>query len=532
MSPDPPRRGPLLALLVAVVVAGTGGSASAADATRTFSILDASASYSVEAARDCISGHRDFNATLTGTVPDDPQNSFTPGPGQIGDISTRSSETDTSPTTGSFSNNYIANPCAEPACFYDYGTVPIEGPSIHMQIDDTGDPDTFKISTSFLPPGVGDVTNGICGGPIDVDFPYAEPSSTVAADDLLSGKPVTLVVAGSRHFDADNLGRPASVDVDYDVRMTVQASGGSLDANPGGPYSVKRAGKVKLNGSRSTPKKKIKEYRWKLKPIAADCPAGTPLKATRKEGKKIKFVALCAVEATLTVIGKDGDRDSESATVNVVPRGPKGWRTPFEHRERTGDPRTPKDAPSATSAGGGAYGFSIFGGLNVSDCGRNSDTSEILCPFADGGSWLGDGYKLDTVDDPKGPFDGYAYVKSSDLKVKRAALINPSIAPGSAFYEHNLQAGRDVAGFVAAIRQHEGLGNGTPRSGHSLIMKTILESPDGDARRVAEALFAPSKNGAQKAVDKALRAIDKRLDTESDDPLVDIWTGDIVFFVR
>jgi hypothetical protein len=47
---------------------------------------------------------------------------------------------------------------------------------------------------------------------------------------------------------------------------------------------------------------------------------------------------------------------------------------------------------------------------------------------------------------------------------------------------------------------------------------------------VIEGLFAPSREGARRDVDKALHAIDHRLDTESDDPLPDIWTGNIDFF--
>ena len=86
-----------------------------------------------------------------------------------------------------------------------------------------------------------------------------------------------------------------------------------------------------------------------------------------------------------------------------------------------------------------------------------------------------------------------------------------------------------MAGFVNAVRQHEGLGNGTPRSGHSLIMKTTLESPNGDPRRVIEALFAPGRKGARTRVDNALAAIERRLDKESEDPLPDIWTGTIDF---
>jgi hypothetical protein len=256
-----------------------------------------------------------------------------------------------------------------------------------------------------------------------------------------------------------------------------------------------------------------------------------PSRTTRKEGRRTDVVGLCGVRATLTVVARNGDRDSESTTVSVLPRGPKGWRTPFSHREKPGDPRAPREAPSATSLGGGAYAFSIFGGLNVSDCGAPSASSEILCPLlGKASSWLGSGYELATVNDPNGPFDGYSYVASSQIKVKRAALINPTILPGSPFYKHNLAAGRDVAGFLNAIRQHEGLGNGTPGTGHSLIMKTILQTPTGDARRVVEGLFGPDREGARKRVDRALHAIEHRLDSESEDPLPDIWTGNIDFY--
>jgi hypothetical protein len=241
--------------------------------------------------------------------------------------------------------------------------------------------------------------------------------------------------------------------------------------------------------------------------------------------------ALCAVRATLTVVDRDGDRDSASTLVDVLPRGPKGWRTPFAYREKTGDPRTPRAVPSATSVGGGSYAFSLFGGLNVSDCGPAAATSEILCPLlGKGGSWLGDGFELATINDPNGPFDGYSYVASSTIRVRLAGLINPSILPGSTFYQHNLAAGRDVAGFLNAIRQHEGLGSGAPRTGHSGIMKTILETPTGDARRVIERLFGPDRKGASKRVDKALQVIERRLDRESADPLAHVWTGDIDFF--
>jgi hypothetical protein len=518
----------LLVLALAAPLALSAAPALAA--THTFRVLSASETYSTTATRGCVSGHREVTESTTGTVPEDPANSFTPGPGQVGTISTRSSTTGTSPTSGTVSNDHIESLC-DPPCHYDYGVQTLTGGSIAMSLFDTGDPETVKISPSFGPPEVGDVTAGICGGPIAVDIPYGEPSSPVSTESLFSGKPVTLTVAGSMSFTADNLGHPASITVTYDVTMKVKANGKELHADPGGPYTVRRAGRVKLDGSGSRPQSKIEKYKWSLRPIPADCPGGVPSNATRKEGRRTSVVALCGLRATLTVVARDGDRDTASTTVNVLPRGPKSWRTPFSEREDSTDPRTPREKPSATSLGEGNFAFSIFGGLNVSDCGSQSSSSEILCPLlGKGNSWLGSGYELATVDDPKGPFDGYAYVVSPEITVKRAALINPSILPGSPFYQHNLEAGRDVAGFVNAVREHEELGNGTPRSGHGLIMKTILQTPAGDPRRVIESLFAPSREKARQEVDRSLHQIEHRLDSESEDPLAEIWSGTIDFF--
>ena len=131
MSRDVPVTGTLLALVLAVVFAATSASASAAT-THTFHVISASESYSTTATRGCVSGRRDYTASTTGTVPDDPENAFTPGAGQIGSISTRSSVTDTSPTSGEFFNDYIDNSCSMPPCHYDYGNIPSNGGSIEM----------------------------------------------------------------------------------------------------------------------------------------------------------------------------------------------------------------------------------------------------------------------------------------------------------------------------------------------------------------------------------------------------------------
>jgi len=47
---------------------------------------------------------------------------------------------------------------------------------------------------------------------------------------------------------------------------------------------------------------------------------------------------------------------------------------------------------------------------------------------------------------------------------------------------------------------------------------------------VIEGLFAPDREGARKRVDAALHAIERRLDHESEDPLAEIWSGEIDFY--
>src|SRR6476469_5994513 len=106
MSPGVPVRGTVSAVAIAAVLLA---SASASARTHHFRILSASASYNVTASRGCVSGHRSFTASTTGSVPDAPGNAFTPGPGELGFISTRSSTTNSSPTTGQFSDDYIDN---------------------------------------------------------------------------------------------------------------------------------------------------------------------------------------------------------------------------------------------------------------------------------------------------------------------------------------------------------------------------------------------------------------------------------------
>lgn len=228
ISPSRLVRGVAAALVLVALLGATAASASAA--TYRFRVLSATETYTVTASRGTVSGHRTFTNTLTGTVPDDPENSYTTGPGAVGPISTRSSITNTSPTTGEYTSDTIDN--SNPACHHDYGVTASNGASIGVALFSTNDPATVKVTTSFGPPGVGDVYNGACGGPIDVDFPYGEPYVNYPAAQLFSGDPVILTIAGSKTFMQDNLGRAASVNVSYSVSMKVQSIGEQLRIDP------------------------------------------------------------------------------------------------------------------------------------------------------------------------------------------------------------------------------------------------------------------------------------------------------------
>ena len=234
----------------------------------------------------------------------------------------------------------------------------------------------------------------------------------------------------------------------------------------------------------------------------------------------MKIVVLCSVEAELTVTDAHSDSDTRSTKVRVRARRGKEWVTPFSHREKTGDSRTPQGKPQAF----GDTFESGTGGLNVPDCGTDSPGSKIVCPLLEGRrSWLHHGYALRQVNDPHGPFDNDFYVVDPTLSVKRAALISPNYLKGSPFYEFNkTRTDADLAGFLKALRQHEGLGGGRPGTGHSQIMKMLVAQEATNPRLVIEADFGSSRAKAAEAADKHIHEVDARIDVASEDPLPDI----------
>jgi hypothetical protein len=193
--------------------------------------------------------------------------------------------------------------------------------------------------------------------------------------------------------------------------------------------------------------------------------------------------------------------------------------------------------PRPSEAGGGHAADGRLQARNVSDCASTSDDSQLLCPFVrrDSVRQDGQGYVLSQLADPGGPFDGFWYVANMTISIKRLALINPWLQPGgpplprarTRWYDHNVRARRDVAGYRRALSLHEGEGHpGNPRAGHTGAMRAkIATTPTLDPRRAAEPRFAASMAWAVARVDTALDQAEADIDNASNDPLPDDLPG-------
>jgi hypothetical protein len=370
--------------------------------------------------------------------------------------------------------------------------------------------------------------SGTCPAADGTPVPFAhDATSPLLLNSLDKGHPEYAVTKDPQHFRGMGMSStPFEGEGTLHMQWNLTAAS-SLKAVPRARGAL-RGGTALLDGSGSTPASQITSYKWRFHELPGACPAGaSPHAAAHKTGRKVKIVVLCSVQAELTVTDAHGDSDTQSTTVPVRARKGKDWVTPFSHREKTGDPRTPQGTPQAI---GEAFS-SGDAGLNVSDCGTEIPGSLIVCPLLDGHtSWLDHGYALKRVHDRDGPFDGYFYVVNPSLSVKRAALISPNYLPGSTFYEYNkakTPPDADLLGFLKAVRAHEGLGGSAPGTGHSQIMRTLVAQAANNPRLLIESDFGPSRAAAAAAADKHLHEVDARIDTASADPLPDIFVGPI-----
>lgn len=316
-------------------------------------------------------------------------------------------------------------------------------------------------------------------------------------------------------------------------------AGNGLRAVPGGPYDVMRAGTAHLDGSASTPKRKIRSYRWTFNP-GAGCPPGVP-RDTHKSGARVSIVALCSLDVALTV--SDGkNSDTHTTQIQVTPRR---WLTPvtmagYQYRyypdvlPPVADPfdLSQNDQPRVE-----------VDGENLSACPHaNQDTppEALVCPlYYLHHTFDNYGYRLVQVHDRGGPFDGWWYVGSSTMSIERKAWVNGYLFSGAPrspllevpnFYTYNSTNGRDVAGFLQALLEHEGWGKpGVPRSGHTSAIKeeVIEDGGRADPRKIAEKMFGPRKRQLVTEIDEKVLSAQAVIKINTDDPLAVIWRGQL-----
>jgi hypothetical protein len=280
-----------------------------------------------------------------------------------------------------------------------------------------------------------------------------------------------------------------------------------LVAEAGGPYQTTRGATLVLDGSGSSGD--IQTARWTFAPTG-DC-ASTNADAEKK-GLETEVIALCTVEATLTV--SDGTQvATDQALVEVVERK-TGWTTPFEHVSAEG--RYKGIAPLFDPAGDVV---TVEGGENVD---ARSGQSTILGAGPDL-------YELEQVDDPAGPFHEWWYVSSYKVEVKRQSRVNEYLLPdGPAplrtisknLYTVNDSLGYDIVGFLAAVREHE--------RHHSTCLERALAQHD-PAPQIELQYHSSSETDLEAAVDSIIATAENSLSEAMRDPFEESFATRLVF---
>jgi hypothetical protein len=288
-----------------------------------------------------------------------------------------------------------------------------------------------------------------------------------------------------------------------------------LRAEAGEVNAVERGEKVTLDGSASTGR--IVSYTWTFED-PRDCPAEANVTKSEMTGAKVVLTALCTFTARLTV-NDATDKETDTASVTVRPRD---WETPFEHvpGEGTLDPSVrPVFDPYLPAYNGGANSCSVDG--------QSTEDNHILHPGARDGSWEGGGYNLKMVDDQGGPFVGLWYPSEYKLRATRQTLLNKYILPGGpvvlmglgSFYDKNKKSGKDIDGYLAAVRDHE--------MEHSRRFKNSLNA--NDPAEEIEKMAGRDRDALKKKIDEKILKTEQGICQAGGDPLPITWTGELWF---
>jgi len=199
-----------------------------------------------------------------------------------------------------------------------------------------------------------------------------------------------------------------------------------LRAVPKGPGTVDRAATVTLDGSHSTAAKghPIQSYEWDLTPLGSPDGCAGIGAPTHLSGVSVTFVALCSLEAKLTVRDDRGEEDDDTATVTIRPRD---WKTQL----------TTSGTINRQNFTFVANGF-VFG---YNRCDRSGHFDEennhwyepqpgSRDEFENGSFWI------DQVRD-SGPFAGIYFVSRGDFEIQRAVWVNKRLSKGGDVFDLN-----------------------------------------------------------------------------------------------
>jgi hypothetical protein len=254
--------------------------------------------------------------------------------------------------------------------------------------------------------------------------------------------------------------------------------------------SAERGSQATLDATRS--KGRIRTLKWTLKPVgSSDAPSVT----LETSERKVNLVLLENVQVDLEV--SDGKKKSStSGTAKVIPRR---WTTKFIQDRNDGT----LDGEQLISPAGVPLAENHFGQDACAFEGRDSAHGmHATHP----GTWKNDataGYTGVSVKDPKRPFDGYWYVKSQSLIVRRRALFNPDLMKGSVLFGQNDRHGtaEAFARLVAASRDHEYM--------HGQLMRNELVKDDPAMR--LERVVKRSEDELATFADMEIRATETRM---------------------
>ncbi len=204
-----------------------------------------------------------------------------------------------------------------------------------------------------------------------------------------------------------------------------------------------------------------------------------PLKECTKQGTDISVVVLRSLNVKLTVTDTENNTDSDRAVIEVAPRR---WRTDFvSHptiKPMSGMFRSNPDTyvigmNNCTFEGvpkdGEGAGHILHRAKKDKPQDPDDPDSKAVYGYEDEKL----GFSVGQVSDPGGPFHGFWYVRSYNVKIDRTLFVNEKLMPGGNIYELNHTVhkyAKDMDTLLKGVSKHEQI--------HSDVFHEILKEVD------------------------------------------------------